>query len=59
MKDQEDLIDANRSQNRGHSSDGGGGVCQYSLGRESSQMSENLCIFMGMDYTDVCANYRL
>ena len=25
MKDQEDLIDANRSQNRGHSSDGGGG----------------------------------
>ena len=28
MKDQEDLIDANRSQNRGHSSDGGGGcVC--------------------------------
>jgi len=36
-----------------------GCVCLYSLGRESSQMSEKLCIFIGMDYTDVCENYRL
>ena len=36
-----------------------GCVCLYSLGRESSQMLEKLCIFIGMDYTDVCENYRL
>ena len=31
-----------------------GCVCLYSLGRESSQMSEKLCIFIGVDHTDVC-----
>ena len=31
-----------------------GCVCLYSLGPESSQMSEKLCIFIGVDYTDVC-----